>query len=513
MIFELSKDTGIPLYVQIESRIVDLIQKGILKADEKLPATRELADQLAVHRNTVVQAYQELEVKGLVYSDVGRGTFVNRHAWEATQRVRAGWTVPDGSFSFDGLYSGLLSSGEDLTITQIENIVRTCSRPEDVISFASVVPDKHIFPLREFQNCTYQAIQRHGVDLLEMGDTQGFRPFLEYLPKFLIRRGMTVQADDVVVVNGIQQGLDLIGRMLINPGDLVLTEELTYRGALRVFSTLGATVIGIPVEEDGMRMDVLQTVLERQKVKFIYTVPTFQNPTGRVMSLEKRKRLLELAALYGVPVVEDQYANELRFDGRDVLPLYVLDHRGIVVAVSSFSKILFHGIRLGWIVSRNTDFVRKLTQAKRMTDWQSNYLVQGAILEFCEKGFFDKYLKKKLRILRDRRDAMFDSVQRHFPEECVFRVPEGGLFEWVETPPEISAYEALLETRKSGVLFTPKKFFAVHADVDNGMRLGFVSYTPDRIDEGIRILGRTLKQMLTTRRDVGRAGRNVAPVI
>ncbi len=513
MLFELNKETGIPLYVQIESRIVDLIQNGILKADEKLPATRELADQLAVHRNTVVQAYQELEVKGLVYSDVGRGTFVNRHAWQASQRVRTEMPAPESPFSFEGLYSGLWSAAEDITITQIENIVRTCQRPNDVISFASVVPDSQIFPLREFQNCTYQAIQHYGVDLLEMGDTQGFRPFLEYLPKFLIRRGMTVHPDDMIVVNGIQQGLDLIGRILINPGDLVITEELTYRGALRVFSTLGASVIGMPVESDGMRMDVLQTVLERQKVKCIYTVPTFQNPTGRVMSLEKRKRLLELAGLYGVPVIEDQYANELRFDGREILPLSVLDRRGLVIAVSSFSKILFHGIRLGWIVSRNPEFVRKLALAKRMTDWQSNYLVQGAILEFCEKGYFDKYLKKKLRILRDRRDAMHASVTRHFPEECSHHWPEGGLFEWVETPPDINAYEVLMETRKQGVLFTPKKFFAVHADVDNGMRLGFVSYPADRIDQGISVLGQTLKHMMVSRRETGGVHRRLAPVI
>ncbi len=511
MLFELDKEGGIPLYVQIESRIADLIRGGILKPDEKLPATRELAQNLQVHRNTVVQAYQELEVKGLVYSDVGRGTFVNRHAvLQPPARIRP---VRSTRFSFEGLYAGAWANAEDTTLANIEIVARTCFKPHDAISFASVVPDKHIFPLREFQNCTYQAIQKYGVDLLEMGDTQGFRPFLEFLPKFLIRRGMNVRPEEVVMVNGIQQGLDLIGRVLVNPGDVVVTEELTYRGALRVFNALGANVIGIPLDQEGMRLDVLQTVLERQKVKMIYTVPTFHNPTCRTMSMERRRQLLSLAGHYGVPIVEDQYANELRFDGKDVLPLYVLDDTGVVISVGSFSKILFHGIRLGWIISVHPEFLRKLIFAKKVTDWQNSYLLQGAILEFCEKGYFDRYLKKKLKILRERRDAMHQAIARYFPEGCQYEQAPGGLFEWVELPASVSAYEALMESRKQNVLFTPKKFFAAQPGTDNGMRLGFVSYPPEKIDEGVHILGDILKQMLVHQEGSRVLESQLAPVI
>ncbi|MCB0834633.1 MAG: PLP-dependent aminotransferase family protein, partial [Bacteroidetes bacterium] len=274
MVFELSRATDAPLYAQIESKIISLIENGVLKPEEKLPATRDLAVSLNVHRNTVVQAYQELEVKGMVYSEVGRGTFVSKYA---TPKETAS---SEKDFSFQGLYAENWNAIDDSAMLALENVVRTCTKPEKLIAFSSVVPDKHIFPLREFQNCTYQAIQEYGVDLLEMGDTQGFRPFLDYLPRFLIRRGMTVHADDLTVVSGIQQGIDLISRTLVNLGDTVLTEEMTYRGALRAFRSVGANVLGIPMDDQGMRMDVLETILSRQKVKLIYTIPTFQNPTG-----------------------------------------------------------------------------------------------------------------------------------------------------------------------------------------------------------------------------------------
>ena len=505
MVFELSRATDAPLYAQIESKIISLIENGVLKPEEKLPATRDLAVSLNVHRNTVVQAYQELEVKGMVYSEVGRGTFVSKYA---TPKETAS---SEKDFSFQGLYAENWNAIDDSAMLALENVVRTCTKPEKLIAFSSVVPDKHIFPLREFQNCTYQAIQEYGVDLLEMGDTQGFRPFLDYLPRFLIRRGMTVHADDLTVVSGIQQGIDLISRTLVNLGDTVLTEEMTYRGALRAFRSVGANVLGIPMDDQGMRMDVLETILSRQNVKLIYTIPTFQNPTGCVMPLSRRKQLLELAYHYGVPVIEDQYANELRLDGPDVLPLASLDEKGVVTVLGSFSKILFHGIRLGWIVTQNREFQERLIYAKRVTDWQNNYLIQGAILKFCEEGYFDKYLKKKIRILKERRDAMFTASMEFLPPEVSFERPEGGLFEWISWQSPVDAYEVLMQARQQGVLVTPKRFFSIRSDNDNGMRLGFISQTPDQIFEGVKILGNIIRQHL--QRPVASGDQVLAPVI
>ncbi len=505
MIFEINKDNGIPLYIQIESKYAEWISQGVLQAGEKLPATRDLARQLKVHRNTVVQAYQEMEIKGLVSSEIGRGTFVAQHA--IARKIRPTVVKP---FSFDGLYSERWTQPDDDVLLGIENMVRCSHRPEGIIAFSSVVPDKNIFPLRDFQNCTYHAIHKYGVDLLEMGDTRGFGPFLDYLPKFLTRRGMTVHNEEIMIVSGIQQGLDLIGRILINPGDTVVMEDLTYRGAPRAFRALGANVIGVPMDAHGMRTDILETILHRQKVKMIYTIPTFQNPTGRIMPMARRKHLLELAARHEIPILEDQYANELRLDGEEVLPLAAMDTQGVVIAVGSFSKILFHGIRLGWVVTTNTEFMEKLIYAKRITDWQNNYLIQGAILEFCQDGFFDRYLKKKLKILRGRRDAMVKASREFFSDGVRFEAPLNGLFEWIELPKSIDAYEVLNEARAHGVLFTPKRIFAVRSDYDNGMRLGFTALSPDQIYDGIKILSDIIKNKIR----VGRMEeRMVAPLI
>jgi DNA-binding transcriptional MocR family regulator len=513
MLFELNKENGIPLYIQIESRITNLIRNGVLKQDEKLPATRELAQQLSVHRNTVVQAYQELEVKGLVYSEVGSGTFVSKFVQKHFHDSVLDGLAQKQPISFEGLYASSWTNIEDMTLTSIENAIRQCAHPQDAISFSSVVPDKSLFPLREFQNCTYHAIQKYGVDLLEMGDTQGFRPFLEYLPKFLVRRGLSVRWHDLLVVSGIQQGIDLISRIFLNPGDTVVTEEMTYRGALRIFHALGVNVIGIPMDHNGMRMDILETVLNRHKIKLIYTIPTFQNPTGTIMPIDRRRTLLDLAYRHKTPIIEDQYANELRFDGEEVLPLSALDDKGLVIVLGSFSKILFHGIRLGWIIAPSKEVLSKLVYAKKITDWQNNPLIQGAILEFCERGFFDKYLKRKLKILKERREAMFRASQEYFSEDIAFNHPSGGLFEWVELPKQANAYEILMETRKRGVLFTPKRFFAVNSELDNGMRLGFVSLTPERIDEGIRILSEAIRKNTSVLRNPATAETVFEPVI
>ncbi len=513
MLFELNKDNGIPLYIQIESKITNLIRNGILKHDEKLPATRELALQLSVHRNTVVQAYRELEVKGLVYSEIGSGTFVGTYVEKHFRDLGTDDPEPKQRISFEGLYASSWTHNEDMTLTSIEQAVRQCTNPQDVISFSSVVPDKSLFPLRDFQNCTYHAIQKYGVDLLEMGDTQGFRPFLDYLPKFLVRRGLSVHSDDMLVVSGIQQGIDLIGRIFLNPGDTVVTEEMTYRGALRVFHSLGVNVIGIPTDDHGMRVEILETVLQRHKIKLIYTVPTFQNPTGTTMPLDRRKALLDLAYRFKTPIIEDQYANELRFDGEEVLPLSALDDKGLVIVLGSFSKILFHGIRLGWIIAPSKEVLSKLVYAKKITDWQNNHLIQGAILEFCERGFFDKYLKRKLKILKERRDAIVKAASDYFPEEVKFTRPHGGLFGWAELPKNQNAYELLMETSKRGVLFTPKRFFAVNSELDNGMRLGFVSLSPERITEGIKILSSAIKKNMASQKHSASAETVLEPVI
>ena len=492
MVFELNRHNGSPLYLQIKDHLAALIDEGTLRSSDRLPATRDLARALAVNRNTVVKAYEELEVEGKVRSGVGQGTFVAEFA-RGVPKPRPAEPIPQADF--EGLWSqaSRLHDGADShrLMFQVSHL-----REAGVTALSSSLPDKTLFPMREFRNCAYYALQKYGADLLDLGSSQGFIPFLNYLPKFLLRHGLDPQPSHLVITSGIQQGIDLVARALVNPGDTVITEEFTYPWATTVFRSLGADVSGIPVDQNGMKVEVLEQVLARRKPKLIYTIPTFQNPTGTTLSLERRRRLLELAALYKVPIVEDHYANDLRLDGAQLLPLAALDRQGWVIAVGSLSKVLFHGLRVGWIITPLESLRRRLVSLKQAADLQTSYLVQGIILEFMLRGYLEKYLKRRLTQLRSRRDAIRRALADYMPEPAWWYEVEGGVCYWLNLPAPARADEVLIESRKRGVVFAPKHLFAVNPSPNDALRVGFTDLAEDKARAGIRVLGQVVRKML-----------------
>ena len=491
MVFDLDRHSGSPLYLQIKERLAAFIEEGTLRAADRLPATRDLARALAVNRNTVVKAYEELEVEGKVRSGVGRGTFVAEFAAGPPKPRTPEPAVPA---DFEGLWSQasrIHEQAEGHLFFQVSHL-----HEAGVTALSSSLPDKTLFPMREFRNCAYYALQNYGADLLGLGSSQGFVPFLNYLPKYLLRHGLEVEPHHLIVTSGIQQGIDLVARTLISPGDTVVTEEFTYPWAASVFRSLGADVTGIPVDQNGMKVEVLEQVLPRRQPKLIYTIPTFHNPTGATMSLERRRRLLELAAQYKVPILEDHYANDLRLDGAELLPLAALDRQGWVIAVGSLSKVLFHGLRLGWIISRLEPLRRRVISFKQTADLQTSYLVQGIILEFMLRGYLEKYLKRRLVQLRSRRQAVRRALVDYLPESCWWYEVEGGVCYWLNLPPPLRADEVLIESRKRGVVFAPKHLFTVNPSPNDALRLGFTVLPEERAQAGIRVIGQVIRKTL-----------------
>ncbi|HVP18248.1 MAG TPA: PLP-dependent aminotransferase family protein [Spirochaetia bacterium] len=489
MIVDLDRNNPTPLYIQIKDRLAELIQAGLLGPGARLPSTRELAGSMGVNRNTVISAYEQLQVEGLVSSHVGRGTAVREHLpasaggarREQAERMRVEALL---SATWRSTYPQLPAGSEQLL---------EAPEVEGTISFASHEPDLSLFPVGEFAGCLQSAMRKYGGDLLAAGPSRGFAPLIEYMPGFLARRGIQCTDREIMIVNGIQQALSIVGRLFLDPGDTVIMENLSYPAALGVFRSLQASCVGVPLDDDGIRVDLVEGVLARRSAKLLYTIPTYQNPTGAVLSPERRERLLELARERQVVIVEDDYVHDLCFDGREVLPLKARDTREGVIYLGSFSEILCPGIRLSWIVAPAA-IIDRLLLIKQFTDLYSNRILQGALLEFSQKGLLERHLKRKQAVYRKRRDIMMDAMKEHFPAEATWRKPRGGLFQWIDLPRGTDALSLLLKTRSQGVLFAPDRIFSVEEWERAGLRLGFAGIDEGKIEKGIQILGDTLKE-------------------
>jgi len=491
VIVDLDRNDKTPLYLQLKRKIAALIGEKLLLPGSKLPVTRELAVSLGVSRNTVVQAYENLEAEGLISSQVGRGTFVSLYPPAGTSTSgRHGRTCMN--------YEGLFSFGWARLNADLLSVFEQLARPRDnspFIDMASDQPNPGLLPVQEFRGCLQSAVRRYGGRLLTTGSTCGFEPLLEYLPTLLARRNVICRPENLMVVSGLQQALSLIGRLFIDPGDTVLMQNLTYPGALGVFRSLQGNCIGIPMDEEGLCIDALQRILKHRKPKLLYIVPTFHNPTGTILVVQRRRQLVELARDSGFLIVEDDYAHDLGFDGREAFPLKSWDTTGGIIHLGSFSESLFPGIRLSWIVAAKP-IIERLSLLKQSSDLYTNRILQGALLEFCRKGYYDKELKRKRQVYARRCASLVEAMRRWFPAEATWRKSQGGLYQWVNIPDSLDAFALLLRTRDRGVVFTPDRMFAVEEWSRGGFRLGFTAPEEERIRDGVKIIGDTLQDML-----------------
>jgi DNA-binding transcriptional MocR family regulator len=491
MVIKLEKKSGNPLYKQISEHISRLISEGKLQPGSRLPDTRALSNSLGVSRNTVVYAYNELEARGLICSHVGRGTFVQRYLPPGFFRPS---TVTLEKMSYDGLFSSSWDRFYSHSSLRGEDLWRI-REGVGIISFASDLPDTRLFPFEEFRECMQAAMRTYGPELLTHGEPEGFSPLLDYLPTLLARRNIMCKSSEIMIVNGVQQALSIVGRLFLDPGDNVILENLTYPGALAVFQSLQANCLGIPVDEDGLRLETIESILKRRKVKLIYTIPTYQNPTGSVLSSEKKKRLIELCREHRIVVIEDDYAHELNLEGNEILPLKSWDESDCVIYMGSLSNLLFPGIRLS-LITAPEHVIKKLAQIKQTSDLYTNRIVQAALLKFCQRGYLEKHLKKKRLQYRQRRDVMLALMQKHFPEETAWQKAMGGIFQWVDIQCDIDTNLLFSMAKERGVLFAPDSLFLVDEWKRKGMRLSFANEDEDKISEGISTLGNLLKEMI-----------------
>jgi len=488
MVIAIDRNHKLPVWFQIKEKIIKLIREGYIKPGSRLPPTRELACSLHVSRNTVVTAYQELEAGGYISSSVGKGTFVQNYL------PHGAWNKPVAGkpkFHFEGLFSrgwsGLFSPGD----LSLETLFQK-DGDETFCDFSSTSQHISLYPLEEFRDSLHAAMRRYGAKLLSSGDPRGFQNLIEYLVVFLARRNVLCKSENLIIVSGIQQGLEIVTKLFINPGDTVIMENLTYPGAIRVFRSCQANCVGIPVDEEGMRVDVLESVLKRIKAKLVYTIPTFHNPTGFVMSQNRREKLIRICMENQVVIVEDDYAYELNLDGRGILPVRAFNEHNSVIYMGSFSEVLFPGMRLSWIEAPE-EIIERLTLIKEASDLYTNRIMQGALVEFSRRGLLDRIIKKKRFVYRDRLNTMLTAMAKYFPEKVRWYRPRGGVFVWVELPRGMDTLKLLLKVRERGVVFVPDRVFTVEEIEQRGFRLCFASMEKDKIEGGIKVLGEVLK--------------------
>ncbi len=482
---QIDRASRIPLYLQIKSQLRDMILAGTLPDGTRLPPERKLAERLGVNRGTVTNAYRELVAEGLAEARVGRGTVVRCHDTAIDRGRSKSLAAPRWSELFTPQPYWLRNP-------LLRDLTALVSR-EDVISLAAGVPAHDLYPVAPFRQVVQALLARDNAAMFGPCPTKGLELLRVAIAESSLSLSERVSADEVLIVTGSQQGLDLIARAFIEPGDTVVVEAPTYLGALQTFGAAGARLLSVPLDECGLRLDMLEGVLARYRPKLIYTLPTYQNPSGVTQDLARRQELLALARRYEVPVVEDDPYGPLYYGAPPPPSLKVLDDSDRVIYLSTFSKIMFPGLRLGWVAAPRP-VIERLSLIKQRVDLYGNSLAQWATAVFIRDGHLDEHLARIRTIYPLRCQAMVDALRETCPE-LEFRVPDGGFNLWCRLPPGLKARELLIEAGRRGVAFAPGEMFYAGTGGEHELRLNFSSQTEMQIREGIARLGRALKAL------------------
>ena len=485
---DIERRGGKPLHGQIAAALRQRIASGELAPGRRLPPTRELARRLRVNRGTVQKAYEELVTEGIARAHVGQGTFVAASSTDASPPAPLSRELP---FAF----------GRGPVEDPIwERLSHWAERP-GMISLAGGVPDARLFPIRPFKECLDAVLDEEGTALLQYGASRGYPPFVEFLCRHMRRRGLDIDDDYLLVVSGSQQGLDLIGRALVAPGDAVVVENPTYSGALALFRILGARLLPVSLDDDGMDVDRLAELLARERPRLVYTIPTFHNPTGRTLSRERRLRLTEICRSAGVPLVEDDSDGELRFEGAELPRLASLPGAEGVIYLGAFSKLFFPGLRLGWVVAQPS-IVSRLEATKRVTDLHTPPLLQAAMARFAASDAGNRLAHQVRRRYRARRDILLTALNASMPEGITWSRPQGGLSLTVDLGSAIDASDLLPRAVDEGVLFAPGHLFSPSGDGRTSLRLTFGNVDEENIEKGVVRLRRAIdREMKGARSD------------
>ncbi len=432
LLIKIDREKKEALFRQIVNQISRMIEDGSLPPGARLPASRKLAQILALDRSTVLNAYAELQALGYLRSRQGSYTTVSlRRKKNAQVKLREpdfDWAALTNEES-EQVYRGFM---------EYSMLVRQPAEQTKMLDLASIELDPRLYPMDHLRTCLRQVMAEKGAEALRYGHPAGLPDLRLTLARRMRLHGITVSAREILICNGAQQGLDLIMRVLGGKGRSVALESPTYASILPLLQLNRLSAVGIQMKEDGIDLEELETTLKKRKPLFIYTMPSFQNPTGLTAAHAKREKLLDLACKYRTPVVEDGFEDDMKYEGPVPLPIKSIDSEGLVIYLGTFSKTLFPGLRIGWITAGRT-LIDRLAAAKRFSDLGSGTLDQMLLDRFCRLGFYDLHLQRMHRVMRKRMRRALQAAGDFFPPKISWTRPQGGYTIWVRLPESFPA--------------------------------------------------------------------------
>ena len=474
---ELKGDT--PIYEQIENQIEKAISSGALIKDSKLPSTREVSTLLKVSRNTVLTAYENLESRGVIYSVKGKGSFVKIVPESNEQVVSLNWKNRLSQYG---------RTCEDMDIIKTEYCYE-----KGMISFKSIAPEGDLFDVEEFKRAFLDVIAIEGEKILNYGYAKGYRDLIEYLLEYMKSKGVSIKGKDILVTNGFTEGLDILLSAYTSPKDKVICEMPTHHTTLKMMKAYGLEVIGVPMDEQGIDINELEKKIIMHSPKWVYLTPSYQNPTGIVMSGERRNEVYKILSRYQVACIEDGFNEELLYTGSHVMPISALaGESNHIIYLGSLSKILFPGLRLGWILA-DKECISTLESVKRAKNIHTSFLDQAIFVQYMKSGAFERYVKKVRKYYRDRYLFMVEKIKKYIPYKSL--CGEGGLHVYLVLDDNIDTRVLLDRCYARGVLFMPGDIFRSDGKKTSCLRLGFARLKDEEIVDGLRIIGEEVRRM------------------
>lgn len=453
-------------YMQVYRQMKETILSGTFPHNQRLPSVRKLAADLRVNTVTIVKAYDLLQEEGLVRKESGSGTYVD--------------------------YGRPLMLEDTL---MEDDVQRSVFISPDTINFASATPSPDLFPVREFKTALLEVLDRDQGYAFSYQDPKGYEPLRKAVGKMAENVGIKCESDNVHIISGAQQGIDLVAKGLLYPGETVVIERPSYGGAMQAFFSRNARVVDVPLDIDGISLDHLSTAIRETRPRLLYIMPNFQNPTGISYTHEKKKKLIELSEKYDFLILEDDYLNELSFGQQPAEPIKVMDRCDRVIYIKSFSKMFMPGLRLGYLIVPQR-VAGKLLTAKQSSDISTSGLLQRALERYLSSGAWEHNLHRLYTEYQQRFHRMAWMLDRSMPQSVAYHKPTGGLNFWLKLPDKLNGQLLYKSAMDRKLVFAPGNLFFLGKSEEKFIRLSIAAVKFLQIEEGIKLLAQLIRMRM-----------------